>query len=72
MHQQHHFDIDRRPRKTQRFRAQLVELSVTPALRPLVPEHRAHVIQALAPGVGQVVLNGGAHHARRIFRAQSE
>ena len=58
--------------KAQRLGAHLVELAIAATLRTLVAEHRAHVVEALAAFVQQVVLGYGAHHAGGIFRAQCQ
>ena len=58
--------------ETDRFGAELEELAVAAALRPLVAEHRALVPQAFRAVVGQVVLEHGAHGAGRAFRAQGQ
>ena len=71
-HQQHQFGVQRRPLKTQGLGAQLVELAVAAALRALVAEHRTQVIQAASTVIGQVVLDGRAHHARRVLGAQRQ
>ena len=60
------------PAIAERLDADLVELPVAPALRPLVAEHRAHVVQALAAVVEHRVLDRGAHHAGRALGAQRE
>ena len=70
--QQDDFRIHVGPGKTQRFGADLVELPVATALRPLVPEHRAHVVQALAAVVQQRMFGHRAHHAGGAFGAQRQ
>ncbi len=44
-----------------------MELSITAALRPLVPEHRPHVPEAGRSLVQQAVLDRGPHHARGVL-----
>ena len=70
--EQDQFRVQLRPAKAQRLGTDLVELAVAPALRPLAPEHGAHVVQALAAVVQQVVLGHGAHQAGRALRAQRQ
>ena len=72
MRHQNHLGIQLRTTKAQRFSTDLVELPVAPTLGPLVAEHRAHVIQALAAVVEQGVFNRSAHHAGCVFRAHGE
>jgi hypothetical protein len=69
--QQDQLGVDLGP-PAQRLGADLVELAIAAALRALVPEHRAHVVQALAAVVQQVVLDHGAHQAGRAFGAQAQ
>ena len=71
--QQDEFGVRFRAGKTQGFRANLVKLPVAPALRPLAPEHRPHVVEPLrAAALQQVVFKRGAHDAGGVFRAQRE
>ena len=53
---------------TQRLDAELVELAVAALLRPLVAEHRAHVVQAAARRRQQQCSTIGAHHAGGVLR----
>ena len=66
--QQNQFSIYLWARKTQGFGANLVELAVTPPLRLLPPEHRAHVIEPFATVIQHVVLDHGTHHTSSVFR----
>ena len=53
-------------RPTKNFRANLIELSITPLLRSLPPEHRPHVVQLhRLRQLLHVVLNVSPAHARR-------
>ena len=49
-----------------------MELSVPAPLRALVAKHGAHVIQALAAFIKQIVLNHSPDHPRCGLRPQSE
>ena len=69
---QDEFGIQLGAAKAQRLGAHLVELAVAPALGPLVAEHGAKVIQALAAVVQKRVLDHRAHHTGGVFRAQGE
>ena len=72
----HHLDdlgVHRRRFRTDRLRADLVELAVTALLRPLAAEHRADVVQLLqARLLIQAMLDVSAHHRRGGFRTQRE
>ena len=70
--QQNNLGVNLCAGKAQCLRADLVKLPVAPALWPLMPKHRTHVIQALAAFVQQVVLGHRAHDAGRVFRPQGE
>ena len=69
---QDHFGIDIGTGIAERLDADLVELAVTPLLRPLVAVHLADVIEALRLAGDQVVLDDGTHAAGRPFRAQGQ
>jgi hypothetical protein len=70
--QQDQFGIDLGTTKTQHFGTNLVELAVAATLRTLVAEHGAHVIQALATFVQQVVLDHSAHQTCCALGAQGQ
>ena len=69
---QDEFGIQLGAAKAQRLGAHLVELAVAPALGPLVAEHGAKVIQALAAVVEERVFDHRAHHTGGVFGAQGE
>ena len=54
-----------RPGVAERLGADLVELPVSTLLRPFVPEHGAHVLEPLRPGVEQRVLDAPRAPSRR-------
>ena len=70
--QQNQFGVHLGATKTQRFSANLVELSVPAPLWAFMAKHGTHVIQAFAAFIKQVVLNHSAHHTRSGLRAQGE
>ena len=70
--QQDQLCIDLGTAKAQHLGTNLVELAVAAALGALVAEHGAHVVQALAAFVQQVVLNHRAHQPGCAFGAQRE
>lgn len=70
--QQDQFGIDFGPMEAHGFRTDLMKLPVASALRPLMAEHRAHVIQALAAVVQQRMLGRGTNDARRRLGAQRQ
>jgi hypothetical protein len=58
--------------KAERLDTHLMKLPVTAALRPLVPEHRARVPEALRTVVQQIVFDRRAHHGRGVLGAQRQ
>ena len=60
------------PGEAQRLGVELVELAVAALLRALVAEHRAREPDALRPLVDEVVLDRGAHDARRRLGPQRQ
>ncbi len=70
----HHdqFRIDVRAGKSDGFRTDLMELAITTALRPFVPEHRARIPEALGTVIGQIMFKRRAHHTGRAFGTQGQ
>ena len=61
---QDQFGIDVRTVKPHGFGTHLVELTITPLLRPFVPKHRADVVQPFSTFVQKRVLVDGTEVAR--------
>ena len=72
MRQQNDLGIGFRAGKAQRLGTDLVELAVAAALWPFMPEHRPHVVQALAAVVEHGMLYHRTHHPRRCLGAQRQ
>ncbi len=72
----HHFDhfgVHHRRFRADGLRADLIELAEAAFLRALAAEHRAQVVELLDAGnLIQAMLDIGAHHRSRRFRAQRE
>ena len=67
------FGVNRRVVGAQDFRADLVELPVTPLLRALAAEHRTHIVELVDSAfVEQAVLDVGAHHGRRGLGSEGQ
>ncbi len=68
-----HLGVHRRVGHAEHLHVELVELPVTPLLRPLVPEHRPHRVEL---GDGHRLLEGvlheGAHHAGRRLGTEGD
>ena len=68
-----HFGVHRRRLRPDGFGADLIELPVAALLRPLAPEHRAHVEELHESGLlVEAMLDVGPHHRSRAFRPQRE
>ena len=64
--------IDIRPLQTERFRTNLVELTIAAFLRTLVAEHWPDIPQALFLIVQETMFDAGAYATRRTFRTQGQ
>lgn len=67
-----HFGIDVGPLHAKGLGTELMKLTVAPALRTLVAEHRAAVPEALRGAVEETVLIDCAHDSGRTFGAQRQ